>query len=53
MLPRSPLFWVVVILLVSGAFASKDPEGFKHFAHGVGNVIGLCMAGLFAILGAL
>lgn len=53
MLPRSPLFWVVVILIMCGVFSAQDPSGFQHFAKAVGGVIGLGFSGLFAILGLL
>jgi hypothetical protein len=53
MLPRSPLFWFVVILIAAGAFSTKNPSGFAHFAHGVGDVIGLGFTGLFALLSLL
>lgn len=53
MLPRSPLFWIVAILILAGVFSAQDPAGFKHFAHGVGTVVGLIFSGLFAILGLL
>lgn len=53
MMPRSPLFWLVVILLLAGVFSAKDPSGFQHFAKAVGGIIALIFSGLFAILGLL
>ena len=53
MLPRSPLFWVIVLLLLAGVFSAQDPSGFQHFARAVGGVIALIFSGLFAILGLL
>jgi hypothetical protein len=53
MLPRSPLFWVIVLLIGAGAFASKNPTGFAHFGHAVAGVVGLMFSGLFAILSLL